>query len=286
MAGTVLPSAPLVNAAQVFACCGVGYRRRVPDLRSIARRNVLRALREAEASERIAVALWKNLLAGGGDTPGDRADFIAFCRGLGRVAHAQLYQDMWVLFETGLQVDGFFVEFGAADGVAHSNTLLLEHLGWSGVLAEPNPAMARPLANNRSAAIDMRCVWKKSGDELEFLVTKDPEFSALVGLSLPDQHTGTERGDGAVTKVTTVALAELLADHDAPQVIDYLSVDTEGTEYEILGAFDFSSRKIRLLSIEHNNRPIEADIDQLMVANGYERRFPELSAWDGWYRLR
>jgi hypothetical protein len=65
-----------------------------------------------------------------------------------------------------------------------------------------------------------------------------------------------------------------------------MSVDTEGSEYEILTAFPFGSRTIRLLSVEHNHRPIERDLDRLMATHGYERRFPELSDWDAWYRLR
>ena len=91
---------------------------------------------------------------------------------------------------------------------------------------------------------------------------------------------------GDTHKVRTVSLADLLQEHDAPMLIDYLSVDTEGSEYEILSAFPFGSRTIRLVYIEHNNQPIERELDRLMAAHGYERRFPELSGWDAWYRLR
>jgi hypothetical protein len=107
-----------------------------------------------------------------------------------------------------------------------------------------------------------------------------------VGLEQSDQHSITERMTGETHEVRTVSLADLLRQHDAPEVIDYMSVDTEGSEYEILSAFQFASRMIRLVSIEHNHRPIEHDLDRLMTTQGYERRFPELSGWDAWYRLR
>ena len=72
---------------------------------------------------------------------------------------AQLHQDLWVLHETRHKRNGYFVEFGATDGVNLSNTCLLEReFGWRGILAEPNPAWHAALRQNRKADIDLRCV--------------------------------------------------------------------------------------------------------------------------------
>jgi hypothetical protein len=62
-----------------------------------------------------------------------------------------------------------------------------------------------------------------------------------------------------------------------------LSIDTEGSELAILSAFDFSSRHIRCISVEHNETPNRQAILDLLVANGYRRKWPSLSAWDDWY---
>lgn len=55
--------------------------------------------------------------------------------------------------------------------------------------------------------------------------------------------------------------------------MDFLSVDTEGTELRILRAYDFSRHRPRLVAVEHNGREVdERELDQLMARHGYERR--------------
>ena len=72
---------------------------------------------------------------------------------------AQLFQDLFVLFSLSQKREGFFVEFGATDGVELSNTLLLERsYGWNGILAEPAKCWHKDLRTNRNCVIDTRCV--------------------------------------------------------------------------------------------------------------------------------
>src|SRR3981189_1916986 len=76
---------------------------------------------------------------------------------------SQLRQDLFVLSELGFKRNGFFVEFGAANGIDLSNTFLLENdFGWKGILAEPAKCWHNDLHNNRKCWIDTACVWSKS----------------------------------------------------------------------------------------------------------------------------
>jgi len=196
---------------------------------------------------------------------------------------AQILQDLWVLFELDDMRDGFFVEFGATNGLVNSNTWLLEkRFGWSGILAEPNPAWHAALRENRACHIDTRCVFASTGSSLTFLAADDPELSGLAAASGRD-HNAERRAAGNPFDVTTVSLNDLLRSHGAPAQIDYMSIDTEGSEYDILSNFDFDTFRVRLFSIEHNFTDNEIRIDRLMAEKGYERRFPEFSQWDGWY---
>jgi FkbM family methyltransferase len=220
---------------------------------------------------------------------GDELRFLAFCGSMRHLAHGQILQDLWVLFELDLKSQGYFVEFGAYDGTAHSNSKLLEErFGWTGLLAEPNPEMADVLRRTRTANVDDRCVWDRSGEKVDLLLTGDAELSTVVEYAGHDLHTATRQATAVRTvSVPTVSLDDLLDEHDAPTEFDFLSVDTEGTELRILRAFDFSRHRPRLVAVEHNGRRAdEAALDVLLAENGYERRFRALSDWDAWYRLR
>jgi FkbM family methyltransferase len=197
---------------------------------------------------------------------------------------AQLHQDLWVLHETRHKRNGYFVEFGATDGVKLSNTCLLEReFGWRGILAEPNPAWHAALRQNRKAAIDERCVFGGSGERVAFAATKYPELATIVGYEANDGHRQA-RLDHRVVEVETVALNDLLAQHDAPHDIDYISIDTEGSELDILEPFDFKRWNVKLFSVEHNSTEQEQRLDRLMQRHGYERRYPGISKFDAWYR--
>ena len=189
---------------------------------------------------------------------------------------SQLGQDLFVLNELNFKNSGFFVEFGATNGVDLSNSYLLEKdFGWNGILSEPAKIWRDELAVNRACQISFDCVWKTSGDSLIFNEVNDDLHSGE--LSTIDQFSGSD-GHSAARKfanryeVKTISLRDLLRNHNAPRDIDYLSIDTEGSEYEILSAFDFDEYNIKVITCEHNYTPMRQKIYELLKANGYERK--------------
>ena len=85
-------------------------------------------------------------------------------------------------------------------------------------------------------------------------------------------------------QVETICLGDLLDQYNAPETIQFMSIDTEGSELDILRSFDFSSRNIKSICVEHNyikkNREM---IEILLTSNGYTRVYAEISKWDDWY---
>jgi FkbM family methyltransferase len=212
----------------------------------------------------------------------DAPSLLFFARHIGR-SRAQILQDLYVLHELGARRGGFFVEFGATNGVDLSNTLLLENeYGWTGILAEPARAWHAALGRNRRCTIDHRCVWKTSGQRIAFKQSSAPELSAIDSLVREDYRSA-ERAHGSVFEVETVSLVDLLDQHRAPRRIDYLSVDTEGSEFDILDAFDFTKYDVRILTVEHNHTEARARIFDLLSANGFVRKYETCTQFDDWY---
>ena len=235
--------------------------------------------------------LWSYLLAHGHDRSAmnfdrDSMRFLGHCLGRFAQSRAHLLQDLYATYKLGEAQPGFFVEFGAMDGVFFSNTHYLEKvLGWRGILAEPFPRWRDDLRANRGAKIDYRCVWSESGGTLEFIAAnRYPELSSLAAFAANDAHAEARRVDAQTILVQTVSLTDLLTEHEAPATIDYLSVDTEGSEYEILSNFDFSRFSVRVLTVEHNFQDdARASLRHLLEGHGFKREFEAFSGADDWY---
>ena len=185
--------------------------------------------------------------------------------------------------ESGLKKQGFFVDFGTTDGVSISNTYLLEKwFDWRGIVAEPAECWHAELRKNRNCYIETRCVWKESDSTLYFNEVEFPELSTIDRFSANDMHKE-ERTKGKLYEVQTISLLDLLEYYNAPRVIDYLSVDTEGSEFDILSSFDFAKFEFKVITCEHNFTPMREKIHALLTSHGYVRKFEDLSYFDDWY---
>ncbi len=201
-------------------------------------------------------------------------------------SQSQFYQDLFVLWVLDFRTEGYFVEFGATDGRILSNTYLLEkEFAWTGILSEPAQVWQDDLLKNRSAEIDLRCVWNISGSQLEFSETSNYEFSTIKAFSDTDLNSFFRKRQKTYF-VESISLSDLLTTHKAPRIIDYLSIDTEGSEYEILKDFDFDSYSFRVITCEHNFTENRARIRNLLSAQGYTEVF--INSWrvEDWYVRR
>jgi FkbM family methyltransferase len=202
---------------------------------------------------------------------------------LAKKSRSQQYQDVFALGVLDFKRNGFFVEFGATDGIELSNTYLMEkEFGWTGILAEPAKCWHDALKINRTSHIETRCVWRQSNDVVRFNESALPALSTISAYTSAD-HNHQIRGRGTNYNVTTISLTDLLDTYKAPRIVDYLSIDTEGSEFEILKAFDFNKYQFSVITCEHNYTPMREAIFQLLTSKGYARKFIGLSKWDDWY---
>ena len=181
--------------------------------------------------------------------------------------YSQEAQDLKVLLHYKLKKEGYFLEIGASDGIKFSNTYLLEKkYNWNGICVEPIKEDYDKLINNRLCFCSNLAVYSKSNEELEFNIY---EYNLLSGLN---EHINTYSNQPIKEKVIvkTITLTDLLDNYSAPYFIEYLSLDTEGSEYEILKDFNFNKYKFGLIHVEHNyEEPKRELIKDLLISNNY-----------------
>jgi FkbM family methyltransferase len=182
--------------------------------------------------------------------------------------YSQIGQDKWVHSVLGNKRNGFFIELGACDGLYLSNTLFFERtLGWNGICIEPNNVYFQELEKNRKCNI--------SNDLISSESNKTVDFSFCEAASgIIDENVGPFTGRDRTIKKTTVTLDMILEKFNAPNVIDYLSLDVEGHEYSILSTFPFSKYKFRCITVEHNEPHVGPNqqmlIREILEKNGYK----------------
>ena len=195
-----------------------------------------------------------------------------------RKSYSQLNQDIEIINRYKKR-NGYFVEIGANDGKTLSNTYLLEKTyGWRGICVEPIPDKFRTLQEMRTNSICFeRAVYSQSDLSLKFMISN--ESSLLSGLTDNiDKHSIT----GNTINVKTITLTDALDQANAPKFIEYLSLDTEGSELEILKSFDFSKYTFGIIHVEHNYvEPRRTDMRNVLLSNGY--LFLKENKWDDEY---
>lgn len=178
---------------------------------------------------------------------------------------------VWEFF--GCAEEGFFVEVGANDPKNLSQTWLLEKFGWRGVLVEPLPDRAEALRRERpgSQVFETAVSAPEKTGEADFHV--QGVFSSLER-NLKDNVMHYE----SVIRVKVATLDAVLAEAKIPR-IDFLSVDTEGTEVDVFRGFDLRKHRPALVLVE--DPVIDLELHRRLQASGY--RLVRRTGFNNWY---
>lgn len=190
-----------------------------------------------------------------------------------------------------------FIEAGASDGVQWSNTRILEaQCGWRGLLVEPCRSFENLLRENRLSPVDTRCLAPTGGQKILFrevnlsntkFPISSPELSCIDQLQPKDWASSVRSNNSITYPVDTVDFNELMKYHQLPSRIGYLSLDTEGSELDILSSIDFTRWTIDVLTVEHNQRIVDMrSLRKLMNQKGYECVLEDCSQADFWFVRR
>lgn len=168
--------------------------------------------------------------------------------------YSQSGQDEWVNQLFNGKREGTFLDIGAYDGLESSNTAFFEkELAWTGICIEANRSAYDNLAINR---------------------TSNNVFAAISDYDGVIRFGSDSIADHGV-EVPCMALNTALEQCNAPDIIDYLSIDVEGHEYDILKCFDFNRWKIGAMTVEHNlycwGDTNKNKLYELLSSNGFTR---------------
>jgi FkbM family methyltransferase len=177
---------------------------------------------------------------------------------------SQFEQDKHVIAKYAGKRDGYFVEVGAYDGVESSNTYVLEkNYNWKGICVECNPRFAQHIPHVRNCHVSTNAIYNVNDQTMEFY-----DSQGYSGLVKNNQHPHIV--NDPVIQVTTKTLTTLLDEFEAPSFIEYLSLDTEGSEYDILKAHDFEKYRFGYICVEHNHvEKNRVAIRELLEQKGY-----------------
>jgi FkbM family methyltransferase len=173
--------------------------------------------------------------------------------------------------------NGVFVDVGAADGESNSNTLFFEESrDWHGLLIEPHPEAAEACHARRSSPVAECAILSRSDNYLT-------EFRAIAG-EYSQMSYAIDRGDrlniDRIAKyaqkspleesiiMVQVCPLQALLDKFSLHHIDYLSIDTEGADLDVLQTIDWTRTKIRVISTEKQANPLP--IDSFLASIGYK----------------
>ena len=175
----------------------------------------------------------------------------------------------------GSRPDGFYVEIGANDPVLHSQTHHLEQLGWEGILVEPQPELCERLRRERPRArvFGVACVARGARDEALLQLAADRAHSSLKA----DHPTPGAVYVGTI-RVPARTLDGILEECGDPRV-DFLSIDVEGAELEVLRGLDLTVRRPALLLIEDHVH----DLKVHRHLKGQRYRLLRRTQYNNWY---
>lgn len=175
--------------------------------------------------------------------------------------------------------EGMFVDVGAHDGVTINNTLFFEEtLGWKGINIEPIPAVFESLKSNRPNCININCAvsTEESDNSYFFLAIGYAEMlSGLVNTYDPRHYQRLEienqihSGQKEIIQVKTRKLETIFDEHSIKHV-HYLTIDTEGAEFEVVKSINFDKVFIDLIQFEDNYSDTGAQIVDYLKTKRYK----------------
>ena len=187
-------------------------------------------------------------------------------------SYSQFGEDIEIQNHFDQDYKGIAINIGATDGINMDNTLHFEQQGWKVINVEPNPNLFYALSVNRKVAIQCAVGQHNGNAEFKIVTLEGGNQTAISGLEL-DQRLMKSHAhlnpQVSIVNVEVRTLDDIIEDFPWVSHVDFVSIDTEGTELDVLKGFDIEKWKPKLFIIENNfNDP---EIEQYLNKFGYTK---------------
>lgn len=174
--------------------------------------------------------------------------------------------------------EGFYVDVGAHDGVSLNNTLYFEkNNNWRGINIEPIKGVFDMLVENRPLDVNINCAVCNRDGEADFYLNEGyTEMLSGIIENYDARHLerlmneNTEKSATTqIVKVNTKRL-DTIFDEQGVSHINYLSIDVEGAEFEVLKSINFDKVFIDVIGFENNYAEVSTPIILYLEYKGFK----------------
>ena len=181
---------------------------------------------------------------------------------------SQYGQDLAAIKHSQFKRGGYYVDIGSHDGKNHSNTYILDQMGWAGLCVEPFMTNME----KRTCSQQRTALGSKTRRQATFYGANN-EIGGLAEFAGSPDHNekwSTQVQNLSKTKVDVETVRDVFTKHGVPAKIDYMSLDVEGAEVDILKAFPFDTHCVKFATIEFNGDTRKAaNIKSILAPHGY-----------------
>jgi FkbM family methyltransferase len=199
---------------------------------------------------------------------------------------SQLLQDLWVISQHGLN-PGYFLDIGAGHPINISNSWILQsQFGWKGIVVEPNAEFSLLHSQIRKSNDVETLKYAVTPQKQDFMKYKsDGEYSGNPDNFPGDLHSerNKRRANIPTEEVQATTLREIVETRQLTR-IDYISLDIEGGEIDLLKSFPFEICDVHLISVEHNFREADMkEISEFLETKNFRKSLESETEWDAFY---
>ena len=187
-------------------------------------------------------------------------------------SYSQTNQDLWVIENTNYKHNGYFLDIGANDAKINNNSYLLEtEFHWDGLCIDllltnmetRKCKSFKGLVSNKNEIVDF-LHYHRSND------TSDTGLSGIKGLNIAHKNNN-DLINAISTKEQTHITQDILDKFNVPAFINFMSLDVEGNELNVLKGIDFNKHSFGIIIVEHNSvQPLRDHIRTFLESKGYK----------------